>query len=72
MFKSFKNEMLICKVNSLGCCGALKWSLELMRGVSEIVLPNVVTKKGSAFVLFVALGPVTMQIVMEFAKLISI
>ena len=45
-------------INSFGCCVALKWPLKLMRGVSEIVLPNVVTKKGSAFMLFVALGPV--------------
>ena len=45
-------------INYFGCFVALKWPLKLMRGVSEIVLPNVVTKKGSAFMLFVALGPV--------------
>ena len=44
-------------INSFGCCVALKWPLKLMRGVSEIVLPNVVTKKGSALYAFCSFGP---------------
>ena len=60
-------------INSFGYCVALKWPLKLMRGVSEIVLPNVVTKKGSALYAFCSFwAPYSMQIVMEFAKLISI